>query len=180
MTAVKYLAITDGTTTVRLDTPTSTMDMRSDVSPTVYSSENIWGSDQLIIEPVRLHSSLASSDAAASALQDFIKLIRKAQNHRRTQWQTSPVYLKFAVNETNYRYAEVYDCPSLQFKDVMTGYMEHGSISDLTLSILREHHWRSAPPGVLPTVLTQTATDGAANPTSVFVSNGQRDRKSVV
>ena len=172
MPAIKYLAITDGSTTIRLDTIASGS-MRADVAATAYSGDNVWGSDQMIVEPCRLALQGASTDAAATAFQSFMSLIRKAQNYRRTPWQTTPVYLKYALNETNYRYALVYDLANLQMPDLMNSYLEHGMIRDMPLSIVREHPWRSNIPGTLPTIITPTNTDGAAGKTAVFVSNAQ-------
>lgn len=145
-----------------------TLDSNADV---MLTGDNIWGADQMALEPVEMYAQQGNPDGLAAELQNLHTLVREAQNNRRTLWQLKPVYLVQQINETNARYALVYDIPDWDLGEVFSEMMSRGQLRKFTIHLLREHPWRELPPGVLPSPEVLNTTDGPTGKTQEFISN---------
>lgn len=119
----------------------------------------------------------ASHDAIATLFQTLWKLLNKAKQYKDTNWQNRPVYLEQKLDgETNTRYAKILAVPEFEQVELL-GFLlkERKAIKNMGFLVVREHPWRSAAPGVIGSALTLGASDGAASPTRVHISNSRDD-----
>jgi hypothetical protein len=133
-----------------------------------------------VLETYKLMLRASSQDNAASQYQALLSMLRKAARYAIDPRQTAPVYLKQQMlNETSPRYALCYGAYELVNPNLFrTIFDSKAWIEEFGLTLIREHPWRSGIPGTLPTILTLTATDGAASPTAVHLS-GLRDNNAI-
>jgi hypothetical protein len=178
----RYREITDGTTTISLISKggnsrlVAGSGMNSIAGNAQTRDTNISKTidgTTLITEAYTLNMKGVSTAELSVKCQQLIKLLRKAQNYKKTFWQRTPVYIKEKLsNETNTRYALCFGTAGLNYSDLFENISEFQNvITNIGFVLVREHPWRSDIPGVLPTVKTLTASDGPANPTKVVVAN---------
>jgi hypothetical protein len=179
---MRYREITDGTTTISLIAKSSNsritafagMNSMGGNTPQrdINIAKTIDGST-LIAESYTLNMKGVNTQELAVKCQQLIKLLRKAQNYKKTFWQRTPVYIKEKLyNETNTRYALCFGTAGLNYADLFENITEFQNvITSIGIVLVREHPWRSYIPGTLPTITTLTASDGPSNPTKVVVAN---------
>jgi hypothetical protein len=116
-------------------------------------------------------------DHAASQVQLLTKLGREAGEFQEEPWRTKPIYLKVqTTNETNSRYAMIHEVRDLAHPDLFDHPFElEAMIEGLSMTVVREHPWRSAAPNTLPSPMTLGTSDGAGSPTLVHIANFRDD-----
>jgi hypothetical protein len=114
-----------------------------------------------------------STEELGVKCQQFINLLKKASNYKKTFWQRTPVYFKEKLKcEENPRFALCYGPAGLNYSDLFEDVTEFQNvIINMGIVLVREHPWRSEIPGILPAAKTLTASDGPASPTKVVVAN---------
>lgn len=120
----------------------------------------------------------SSQNNVAAQLQSLIKLARKAKEFQASIFRTKHIYLKQqAKNESNARFALVYEIRGIQSIDPFTTALESSvqAIGTFSMTIVREHPWRSAAPGSLGSALILDPSDGTGAPTLVHVANFRDD-----
>ena len=128
-------------------------------------------------ETYRLNLKASSHDNAASQMETLLKLLDEAAYHEGELWQPEPVYLQQqTTNESNARYARVYMAMELDYPDLFDNPFETDhDIENFSVTLIREHPWRSAAPGTKGTALTLAETDGPSSPTKVHIANFRDD-----
>ena len=115
-------------------------------------------------------------DHAAEQLKDLVAMLRKAREYHTTTWQTTPVYLEARTkNETNTRYALVYDSPTLDFPDFYAVPFATANYLDDWVITLTRGVWQDNVPGSAPSALSLTKTSGPHDDTEVQVANHYDD-----
>lgn len=124
-----------------------------------------------------LNLKASSHDNAASQFETLEKMLDSAAYHEGEIWQPEPVYLvQQTTNETNARYARVFMAMELDYPDLFDNPFETDyNIERFSITLVREHPWRSGAPGSKGSAITLTATDGPASPTKVHVANFRDD-----
>jgi len=147
-----------------------------------YSKPDLPVGEGKIIERWTFALKASSQDNAASQIQALEKIRYEARQFHQAVWRTKPVYLKQqAKNETNARYAMVYDIPSISAPDPFTVPLESGAgaassfLSGLEMAVIRAHPWESGTSGTLGSALTLSPSNGTGSPTLVQVANFRDD-----
>ena len=118
-----------------------------------------------------------SHNHVASQVQILTKLARHAAEFQEEPWRTKPIYIQVqTTGESNTRYAMIHEVRDLAHPDLFDHPFElEAMIEGLSMTVVREHPWRSAAPNTLPTASTLTASDGPASPTIVHIANFRDD-----
>lgn len=179
------VTLTDGTTSVSLVSTSNTgIQAASGGFGLLRLDESMLagiGSDYRgqLAERYTLNLKGSSHDNAATQIQTFVRLLKKASQYFREPWQTTPVYLQAQTSaESNARYSLVFGAAELSmpdFTDIL--FASQKFIQNFGLTIMREAVWRAAVPGTLSglTAITLTASDGPADPTTIQVANYRDD-----
>ena len=118
-------------------------------------------------------------DNVAAQFQAFVKLVFLAKMYHEGTWQRDPGYLIQEVEgETNTRYAMVYTALELEIPDLFLSTLEESyMLKTITLTLVREHPWRSGAPGTIGSAITLAESDGPASPSFVHIANHQDDHE---
>ena len=119
------------------------------------------------------------TDTLAERFQKLVKMFRRSWQRNHKLRYVSDVYLvEQSSGETNTRYAKVWSVPELNYPHPVFDdtFEQMRAIGNFGISIERGI-WRSGVPGVLPSAITLTPTDGPVLPTSVIFANYQDDHE---
>ena len=129
---------------------------------------------ETLTEVITLKLTFSDQNDAASQLQAFSKLRKRAEQYHTTTWQTTPIYLeKKGDTETGTRRALIRSATMPDHPDIQSMLVKtNKKMTDLVLTLVREN-WTDKVPGAYPSAetLTQAATDGPATPTRVHIGN---------
>jgi len=140
----------------------------------LYSSKSI--DEDLFIEHWDLYVSASSHDNAASQTRTLISLLKQAYLHRRFPVQFGPVWIEQqTTNETNARYAKIYESPEVSNPDFFDTTFDIANLIETQGVSIARFVWRSSAPNSLGSALVLDPTDGPASPTLVHVSNFRDD-----
>src|SRR3972149_6051138 len=130
-----------------------------------------------ITEEWRFNLRGTSHDHVAPQGQPLTKAGGGPGESKEEPWRTKPIYLKVqTTNETNARYATIHEVRDLAHPDLFDHPFElEAMIEGLSMTVVREHPWRSAAPNTLPTASPLTASGGPASPTIVHIANFRDD-----
>jgi len=126
-----------------------------------------------VLEEYKLTQYASSQDNAATQLMAFAKMMRKALAYHRTTWQRYPVYLmQQGDSETNARYAIVLGARGFGLPDIFdVPFAVDARLEGMTVSILREHPWRSAAPNTQTALISLDSPDIASSTIGIQVAN---------
>jgi hypothetical protein len=171
--------ISDGTTTVSFITPSPIVALPDGFGETSLTDDNLNMLDPIsgnkVVESYKLSIHGSSQDAAASEARKLAALLRNAARYEVASAQITPVWMKQqGSEETNPRYALIYGAKEMSLPHPADRTFRFLSwLQTMGLTIIREHPWRSAIPGTLPTALTLTKTNGPVDAMEVDVVNNR-------
>jgi len=132
--------------------------------------------DQIFVERYMAHLSASSHDNAAVQTQALIDLLIDAWRFWNDPRYKTPILMTAKTdNETDTRYALVYNSPDLAYPDFYDNpFRYHDFMPNFGIGIAR-FAWQDAIPGVIGSAKTLTASDGPASPTEVHIANFRDD-----
>jgi hypothetical protein len=117
-----------------------------------------------------LHSS--DHDDAADRLRNLFTLFRQSKNYHTKRREDLPVYLEEqTANESNSRYAIVYDIPWIEIPDVLDVPFDVGTTLERWRIQMVRGIWQSSIPADQTPGVSITKSDGPADDTQVFIAN---------
>jgi len=175
----KQYKLSDGTTTINLldDAYGFSVAKKGHNASKLYLDNSLSGINELEFAlSVKLVLRSVDHDDAADQLQDLIALLYQAWKYR--NWpamQSKPIYIiEQTEDETEARYAVVKDS-TIQIPSAMQKRFDANVLEEIKLTLTRGV-WQAGAPGAYPSSLvTVTASNGAASPTHVHVSNHRDD-----
>lgn len=106
----------------------------------------------ILAESYSLNMKGVSAKDVSVKCANLIKLLRKAMNYKYTSWQRNLVYFQEKLScESTTRYALCFGASGLNYDDLFNNITEFQNvITNIGITLVREHPWRLTKPGTLP------------------------------